>query len=205
MSVVMLQGGSPEHLGSGFVAYCNGCSCLVMTSYHVVESAFTNGLMVTVIFPGGQPRFQADVQNLSEPGDLAILQFNCEGHMFEPLLFAEISTNRDLFPWTVYLHGYYNGKRGQLIRPSTLPGQIDGMYVNQETGVHMHYANYTSNPGMSGGPIIMGGRVVGVNKGSEAGTRLAVSVLGVHTMLEDWAGGAETIAEMLEMLERPGY
>ncbi|KAM3213463.1 hypothetical protein ACQJBY_066065 [Aegilops geniculata] len=53
----------------------------------------------------------------------------------------------------------------------------------------MLYANYTSNPGMSGGPIIMGGRVVGVNKGSEAGTRLAVSVLGVHTMLEDWTGG----------------
>lgn len=46
--------------------------------------------------------------------------------------------------------------------------------------------NYASEPGTSGGPILNGNRVVGVNSDSFGGHKFSISVIGVCNTLRRW-------------------
>lgn len=53
-------------------------------------------------------------------------------------------------------------------------------------GVHYYQGTYTSEHGTSGGPVMMGDRVVGVNCKFQGGSTLFLSLFSVHWALMEW-------------------
>ncbi|XBH94080.1 hypothetical protein VPH35_084917 [Triticum aestivum] len=175
------------HLGTGFVAYFRRRTVLIITNEHVVQGAmfFTGEVLV------------ADNQV-----DLAIVRFvRILGFSepFQPIVFADVSI--DNFPWTAYAHGYFLVLGAPVINPARAPGEINGAFFRNN--VHYLQGDFAFRHGMSGGPVTMGNRVIGVSTAVAWGPSVIISLHTVHMTLMFWCGlndGDPTIDEMLEML-----
>ncbi|KAM3259595.1 hypothetical protein ACQJBY_051080 [Aegilops geniculata] len=183
------------HLGTGFVAYFRRRTVLIITNEHVVQGA----IFVRVRLPGGSQEFTGEVLEADNQVDLAIVRLvNVEGP-FQPMVFADVSI--DNFPWTAYAHGYFLVLGAPVINPARAPGEINGAFFRNN--VHYLQGDFALQHGMSGGPVTMGNRVIGVSTAVSWGQSVIISLHTVHVTLMFWCGlndGDPTIDEMLEML-----
>ncbi|XP_045083202.1 putative protease Do-like 13 [Aegilops tauschii subsp. strangulata] len=208
MSVVSLVYASSPR-GSGFIVYASPEAFLAMTCEHVVRGYRE----LQIFFPGETKAYKARVLRHDPTIDLALISFLPDGDCLQrrvPLRFADL--NAPLNCGAVRMIGYHQVPQGRLLSPGVFDGNLTVQEADQTDDPEMKLrsiqflnCNYASEPGTSGGPILKGNRVVGVNSDSFGGHKFSISVIGVCNTLRRWLNMENSgvgIDDMLAMLAR---
>jgi 2-alkenal reductase len=151
--------------GSGFVIDTEGH---IVTNYHVVEAAISNGFEVQVAFPSGI-KARAEVVGVDEDSDLAVLDVEVDPDDLHPLPLGDSSLLN--VGQVVVAIGNPFGFNGTMTTGvvSGIGRTLDSLNQASSGGFFaagdIIQTDAAINPGNSGGPLLnLEGEVVGVNR-----------------------------------------
>ena len=142
--------------GSGFVISEDG---YILTNYHVIETAYSNNLDITVMTYDGT-KYTAAIVGFESGNDIAVLKIDATG--LSPVAFG--NSDEITMGETVYAVGNPLGELAYSMSTGTVSG-LDREIVTDESvvGINMFQIDAAVNPGNSGGPVYNRlGQVVGV-------------------------------------------
>lgn len=142
--------------GSGFFISEDG---YIMTNYHVVETAYSNGLDVTVMTYDGT-KYIASIVGFESGNDIAVLKIDAAG--MNPVSFG--NSDEITMGETIYAVGNPLGELAYSMSTGTISG-LDREIVTEESliGINMFQIDAAVNPGNSGGPVYNSrGEVIGI-------------------------------------------
>lgn len=170
--------------GSGFVFTEDG---YILTNYHVIETAYANGLDVTVMtFDGAE--HTASIVGVESANDIAVLKIEASG--LSPI---SVGNSDDIVMGeTVYAIGNPLGELAYSMSTGTVSG-LNRVIVTENVaeGINMFQIDAAVNHGNSGGPVYNSrGEVIGVvtakSGASDAeGIGFAVPINDVVSIAED--------------------
>ena len=142
--------------GSGFILSEDG---YILTNYHVIETAYSNNLDVTVMTYDGT-EYTASIVGFESGNDLAVLRIDATG--LSPVTFGD--SDDITMGETVYAVGNPLGELAYSMSTGTVSG-LDREIVTEESvvGINMFQIDAAVNPGNSGGPVYNSrGEVIGI-------------------------------------------
>ncbi|MBR4549668.1 MAG: trypsin-like peptidase domain-containing protein [Oscillospiraceae bacterium] len=142
--------------GSGFVISEDG---YILTNYHVIETAYSNNLDITVMTYDGT-KYTAAIVGFESGNDIAVLKIDATG--LSPVAFG--NSDEITMGETVYAVGNPLGELAYSMSTGTVSG-LDREIVTDESvvGINMFQIDAAVNPGNSGGPVYNGhGEVIGI-------------------------------------------
>ena len=142
--------------GSGFVISEDG---YILTNYHVIETAYSNNLDITVMTYDGT-KYTAAIVGFESGNDIAVLKIDATG--LSPVAFG--NSDEITMGETVYAVGNPLGELAYSMSTGTVSG-LDREIVTDESvvGINMFQIDAAVNPGNSGGPFYNGhGDVIGI-------------------------------------------
>ncbi len=142
--------------GSGFILSADG---YIVTNYHVIETAYSNGLEITVMLNDGS-EYRAAIVGFERDNDIAVLKI--EATDLSPVRFGDSDAIR--MGETVYAVGNPLGELAYSMSTGTVSG-LDRVIVTEEAsqGINMFQIDAAVSPGNSGGPVYnTHGEVIGI-------------------------------------------
>ena len=142
--------------GSGFFISEDG---YIMTNYHVIETAYTNNLDITVMTYDGT-QYTASIIGFESGNDVAVLKIDATGR--SPVSFG--NSEEITMGETVYAVGNPLGELAYSMSTGTISG-LDREIVTDDSvvGINMFQIDAAVNPGNSGGPVYNAcGEVIGI-------------------------------------------
>ena len=142
--------------GSGFVISEDG---YILTNYHVIETAHSNNLDVTVMTYDGT-EYIASIVGFETGNDIAVLKIEASG--LSPVSFG--NSDEITMGETVYAVGNPLGELAYSMSTGTVSG-LDREITTDDSviGINMFQIDAAVNPGNSGGPVYNSrGEVIGI-------------------------------------------